>query len=793
MNPILRALRASWIPLLAILVLGSIPFLEFLFTNKMLYGSDQIGGFGNFVQYQKSLRAFSIPGWHPWYLSGMPTLDAIAGDLPYPIFWVVAFLFPVHKILGLMMWSHVILAGFGAYLLLRRCFDLERWSATALATAYMLNMNILSIINGGHTAKVYIQAWLPFGFYFLIRTLGPKARFWHPLGLSVTVALMVSTSHLQMTYYALIAYGVYLLWRLWEIIRGSEALASRVGLVVRKSAAFGMAILLGVGLALPVLYPPLKYVKSFSIRNTSEKTSFEHATSWSLHPEEIGSLAFPEFSGMNETYWGRNSFKLNSEYAGIAITILGLAAAFCLRTRQTWFWGTIALLSLLNGLGAHTPFYKLIFDLNVPGIRNFRAASMVMFLWAASLLALTAIWVRTLDLAETWTATRRDHWTKRLWIAAGAVGAVFLVAALAPEFVHDSWMSLFADPQWAAQNQQNWPADISAFRIGALRAAFLGGGVLVLSALRVAGTLPGPGFSMGILLVTLLDLLPLAPNFVKTFRHDDYYSPEPLLQSLQLDSSTFRVADMPGSLTSGSLMLYNLETAGGFADNEMAHMQEFRGRDWQRTLAGLVQSQDGTIQGSRILDLLNVKYLLYKTSEAAPLGAALNRSILPRARLVDHVVAMPLAGQLNGVLDSSFAYRTSILLDPSEIAKAPIAAGLVGRPADSTPVGDVRWERFGSDRWVYQVTAARASVLVLAEPWYPFWVVKIDGKESPLLRADYALRAIAVPAGNHRVEMEFHSQWGETARRGMFASAGALALWLGLWAVWSRRKNSTAV
>lgn len=782
-----RKLAGVLAPLLVLLVLGSIPFLGFLFSGKMLYGSDQIGGFGNYVQHQQALRHFTIPGWHPWYLSGMPTLDAIAGDLPYPLFWVAALLLPAHKILGFMMWGHVILAGFGAFLLLRRAFDLDRWAATALSAAWMLNMNIISIIQGGHTAKVYIQAWLPFGLYFLIRLLGPKARFWHPLGLAVSVALMISTSHLQMTYYALIAYGIYLLWRLWEILRGEGALPARLGLAARKAATFWGAILLGVGLALPVLQPPMKYVKEFSVRNTEEKTSFEHATSWSLHPEEIGSLAFPEFAGLNENYWGRNPFKLNSEYAGLTLTVLGLAAVFAIRTRWAWFWGTIALLSLLNALGAHTPFYRLIYDLNVPGIRNFRAASMVMFLWAASLLALSAMWLKTLELSEKWKEADRQRWIKRLWIAAGAVGGIFLLAGMAPGFVHDLWPSNAGLPDWRAY--ENWPAAIDGFRLGAFRTAILGGGLLALSALRMGGNLPSAGFSAGLLLVTAVDLLPLAPKFVKTFHHDDYYAPEPMLQALQQDTGTFRVADLPGSLQSGALMLYNLQTMGGFADNEMAHMQQFRGKDWQRTMKGLSQNPDGTVGGSRVMDLLNVKYLLYRQGETSPLGVAVNRTVLPRARLVASVRTLPLEAQLEGIFDTSFDHRSQVLLDPSEPLD-PAAKALVGAVPDSLPVGTVAWKNPDTDHWTYSVNAARPALLVLAEPWYPHWKAKVDGKDAPLLRVDYALRAVAVPAGAHEVVLEFRSDWGARAGQAMYASFGALLLWLGLWAAWSRFRKA---
>lgn len=793
LTSIADSLKKNWIPLLVLVVLGSIPFLGFLFSGKMLYGSDQIGGFGNYVQYTKTLHEGHIPGWNPWYLAGMPTFDAVYGDALYPPFVVLTFLVPIHKVLGYLMWTHVIVGGFGAYLLLRKSFNTDRWVSTALATAYMLNMNFLSIIHGGHTAKVCIQGLLPFAVHFLIQMLGPKSRWWHPLGLALTTGLMISTSHLQMVYYAMIAYFIYLLWRLWESRREGVLAA------LKRTLSFAVALGLGIGLAMPIFYPPMKFVKEFSIRGTAEKTSFEHATSWSLHPEEIGSLAFPEFAGTNETYWGRNPFKLNSEYAGIAITIMGIAAIFALRKRWTWYWGAIAGLSLLNGLGAHTPFYQLIYGfdvgghhIGVPGIRNFRAASMVMFLFSASMVALSALWLKHLSEADTWQEARRKLWAKRLWIAAGVCGGVFALIGLAPDAVHDMWVSIFSDPSWPSQNLQNWPADSSAFQLGAFRTAVLSAGTLALSALLVAGNIRLPAMAAGILLITAIDLLPQAPKFITTFDKDDTYAAEPLITALQGDTSTWRVFEFPQSVTNGLLEVYGLESANGFADNEPAHMQAFRSRDLSRVLKGLRQNPDGTVQGSRVLDLLNVKYLLFRQKENMPLGAAPNRSFLPRARVVHSLQGVPLAAQLDGVLDSSFDYRRALLVEPSEAAKDPIAKSLLGRPVDTAATSSVTWSRKGWDDWTYRVKTSAPGVLALSESWYPHWLVEVDGKSAPLLRVDYALRGIAVPAGEHVVTMRFSSPWFELGKKLSLLSLLGLVAWAGTAALVETRRRKIA-
>ena len=46
-------------------------------------------------------------------------------------------------------------------------------------------------------------------------------------------------------------------------------------------------------------------------------------------------------------------------------------------------------------------------------------------------------------------------------------------------------------------------------------------------------------------------------------------------------------------------------------------------------------------------------------------------------------------------------------------------------------------------------------ILVLSDQWYPGWRVTVDGVAAPLLRTDYALRGVFVPAGTHQVTFRF--------------------------------------
>ncbi|NIP60974.1 MAG: hypothetical protein GWM92_21130, partial [Gemmatimonadetes bacterium] len=128
-----------------------------------------------------------------------------------------------------------------------------------------------------------------------------------------------------------------------------------------------------------------------------------------LHPEEIVSLVVPEFVGSDvaeegwagNTYWGRNPFKLNHEYAGLVVLVLA-ALSFLGAPRRglRWFLAGLGAVALLHALGAHTPVWRLLYEV-VPGVRLFRAPSMAAFLFGFAAVTLMAFGVdRGLEAAR---------------------------------------------------------------------------------------------------------------------------------------------------------------------------------------------------------------------------------------------------------------------------------------------------------------------------------------------------------------------------------------------------------
>ena len=118
------------------------------------------------------------------------------------------------------------------------------------------------------------------------------------------------------------------------------------------------------------------------------------------------------------------------------------------------------------------------------------------------------------------------------------------------------------------------------------------------------------------------------------------------------------------------------------------------------------------------------------------------------------------------------------------ILERPLAASI--GPADPDASATVRTlERDFVD---VEARSSTPSLLVLADVFYPGWEATVDGRPAEILRADYVLRAVRVPAGTHLVRFEFRPA---SLRRGAAISGSSFLLLAagGVWSVARRRRS----
>ncbi|MBM4183849.1 MAG: YfhO family protein [Gemmatimonadetes bacterium] len=797
-----------WVPAAVFIGLTVLLFRDFVFSDRMLFGGDTLGlGYVARAFYAQTLTLLGMfPRWNPEILGGTPFLEALSGgDSLYPPSLLLLLLMEPYRALGWKLVLHVAAAGFfmfgwvGAH-------GASRPAALLGGTAYLAAPYLVSLVYPGHDGKLFVTALTPLLFWAVERHF-QRSSVRTFAAVALVIALVVLTTHFQMAYFLFGATGLYAIVRtleLWRTTGGDDAAAGPAPARGRTAGLrFGLflaAAVAGAGVAAVQLLPAVEYVTEYSrrvqtTREAAQESGVAWSSSWSLHPEEVVGLVIPEFAGNNSggadwsqgTYWGRNVTRDNHSGAGIVTLVLALVGLLGARRRiQRWFFAGLGVLALLFALGAHTPVWRIFYEV-VPGIRLFRAPDQVMFLFAFAAATLAALGLdRMLGMRSDDASAKKV--TSTLWITAGAFGGLALLAASGG--LTSIWTTGFytdIDPARLERLARLEPfiargAWISfglALAVGALA-------WMHRRALMPVGAIIG-------LLVSLvaIDEFRISSGFIRTLDFQQWSAPDANIRAI-LDRE--RAATEPYRLLSFAQngqdvhpALHGIELAGGHHPNDLSRYRELIGM----VGSGLPQN----LLDDDIRRLLNVKYILWPDAQfgqsisgmpvvsrtalqnGTPYETVLADAGLPRARLVGGATVKSDAEAVPYMLSDAFdPEREVVLAEPSPIA-------LDGGP----PSGTVSWTSRSPNELTLSVTTERAALLVVADNWFPAWRATVDGEEAPVLRAYHTLRAVPVPAGTHEVVMRYRS---DSVTRSLWISAAFLVALVGAvgFATWRERR-----
>ena len=299
------------------------------------------------AEYLRHVGGF--PQWNPYIFGGMPFIGAIGGDVFYPTF-LLRLVLPVDVGITLGFMLHIVLAGLFTFLFLRT-LKLEWGAAFVGGAAYMFTGQVISLVSPGHDGKMFVSALLPLALLFLYQAV-VRSDWRRYLYFGATVGLSLISPHFQMTYYLLMAAGFF-----WAFL----VFASDERPAVpwwRSALLFALALVLAFGVAAIQLVPFQEYL-AFAARGAAKEAAdrWAYATSWAMPPEELLNTVWPAFSGMLGQYWGRNFFKLHSEYLGVVVLVLATFAPYLRdKRRLAWFFVFLGAYGILFALGGHTPF-----------------------------------------------------------------------------------------------------------------------------------------------------------------------------------------------------------------------------------------------------------------------------------------------------------------------------------------------------------------------------------------------------------------------------------------------------
>lgn len=738
-----------WVAPLVFALITFILFRKFIFGAKIL-GTDTLG-LSYFARhfYTTFIQTFHrFPLWDPLLYGGLPFVDGMHGDIFYPPSLALSLL-GAERMWGYKLALHIFLAGIFMYLWLRE-IGVSRGSALLGGIVFMMGADLVSLVLPGGDGKLFVSALAPLAFMFTERA-ARRRRVQDYATFSLVLALVMFTSHMQAAYFLVWGVTAYFIFRIVQ-----EKAYPHI-------AAFALAGVLGVGAAAIQFIPPLGYLREWSHRASQTekaqiKDAYQYSTSYSLHPEEIMSLVVPEFVGdaaraaaaAPVQYWGRNGFKLNSEYAGLLGLVL-LPLLFLRKRRGLyWFMPALGAVALLYSLGADTPLFHLFYL--IPGVKLFRAPSIIIFLYGMSVATIAAL---ALDrIAEDRNAGRRA-----IWVVPGVLLLLALMAASGA--LTNLWQNVIypgMSPAQASALQAGLPAIKTGF--------FLAFAVSVAAALSIEGVRWGiwgmRTAMVALCVIAFLEEYRAGAPFIRTtvlmnegndpafFEADEAIS---FLKQRQAAGEVFRAYDIseiaqmqnPGYQYQNTLAQHGIEQLGGHHGNEMGRYRE---------ILGGPSPTNVTNDNFNLFDVTNTQYVIAPGLIDLPgFTEAFRGTRNVVYRKTDVLPRAYLAGRVEVVADDKAAARL-IAKDfdhhKNVIVPAPLTAQI-----QPDPEGTVQWVKREPDRQLLKVKTDKPALLVVLDNFYPQWQAKVDGKVTPIIRANYAFRAVPISAGAHEVAFDY--------------------------------------
>jgi len=761
-----------------------------LFTGGNFNASDNIASasFETFLNEAKEQGEF--PQWLPYIFSGLPSYAALlttgerSWDFLATLYFGAARIFAgIFNNDAARIAFHYMVYAIGMYLLMRSKGK-ERFIAFAVGFGAVFSTFIITWIMIGHNTKPIALAMFPFILLFLERLRSGWSLF-HASALIIAVHVLVESTHVQMAYYGVITFALYLIATAISSLVKKESLLgvarSTFALILAGGLAFGMS----ADRYLSVLeYKPYSTRGSAPIEqmagNKQDNTGgfdYDYATNWSFSPEETLTFLVPNYFGFGkleykpkgatqgqivQPYWGQMPFTDAANYMGIGVLALALLGIFAFRKEIfIHYLIVLSLLSLFISFGKNFPLFFDLFYYNLPGFNNFRAPMMALCVMQ---FAIPILFGYGLSALNDW---RNQGWSQSkhpMLVMLGGM-ALLLVSGF---MISES--GYIADVQAA----NKVPEQLFEFLYEQMKAdwmitSFIGIAVIILSILYIRGALSKGLFYTAIAAYLFLDLWRVAYRPMEVEKGDiiksEFSEPE-FVSFIKKDKSLYRVADLVYmSMGKTNIPAYfKLQNVHGYHSAKM--------RVYQDLLDVAGGGGGNYITNLFLMNLLNVKYIsapqqmiqgvkpvfegaMQTDQGAMPTLVYENASVLPRAFFVDSVKKETPLSILHHLRDGDFN-PTSVAFIEKELPTSIQPAGL---NAKASITG------FENHKITIKTDNPGMNFLHVSEVFLPVgWSCTIDGKQTEIFKTNYALRGVIVPPGKHSVEFTYHSDIFDTGK-----------------------------
>lgn len=757
-------------------------------------------GMGNsqMEAYEKTAQPGEFSAWSDAMFGGMPYVSSYGNPAPrYPGYLLLET--PL-KALGYPD-AGMMFTGFICFYILMCVLGVNIWLAIAGSIAFAMASYNVIIIAAGHITKAYVIAYMPLtlaGMALLFK----RKYLWGAVVFLLGVAYSIANVHLQITYYlmllCLFIYFGYLLEKLKEkaykeLAKVTAILADCVILAVLPNAQ-GMYGQWDLG--------------EHSIRGATELTTTtpagekissgldkEYAFAWSYGRGELLTLLVPNAYGgasisplgsdselyhamrmkgiqvgkevQAPTYWGDKTFTSGPVYFGALVCFLFILGMFVIRNPMKWwlFAGSVFLIFL--ALGRNFDSFNDIMFHHLPLYNKFRTVEMALVI-PGLVFPLIAFW----GLKEILDGKVDNTLLKRGLITSLAItGGLSLLLWLMPSLLLDfrsSYDTQYQLPDWYYNALlMDRVSLVSADALRSLTFILLGAILLFWFYIAKDRRKIANWVGIGVTVLMLADLWSVdkrylnEQNFVREKPAEVYKESIADQEIFQDKDLSYRVLTLNNPFQETTVSYYH-HSIGGYHAAKLRRYQELIDHRLQKELISIIKAfqQAKTTQdlmeplsACPSLNMLNTRYIIYNP-EQPPLR---NPFAFGNAWFVDKIDIVENADAEIARLDE---------INPLTTAVTDIR--FKDEVKDFTPQLDstatITLDSYRPNRLTYTTRTQTEQLAVFSEIYYqPGWNATIDGQPVSHFRADWILRAMRIPAGEHQVVFEFRPQGYITA------------------------------
>ncbi|WP_281635913.1 YfhO family protein [Flavobacterium marginilacus] len=747
--------------------------------GKQIFQSD-IAQYTGMAKEQNDFRAAhnEEPYWTNSAFGGMPTyqlgakyphdyvgaIDDVLRFLPRPADYLFLYFLSFY-ILMLVLKADPLKAFFGA-------------------VAFGFSTYLIIILGVGHNAKAHAIAYMPMVVAGFIMAFQRK-YIWGGLLTMFAVALEVNANHFQMTFYLLILLLILSGYFIYEGIKSKEYKP----LLLSIGTLIGAGIF-AIGSNAGNLLATAEYA-SFSTRGKSDLSfnpdgtkkvtdmamTYDYITEYSYGIAESFNLIAPRlFGGSNNeslsedskivdflqqqqvgqgqyitqeqaveyakggmpTYWGDQPIVSAPAYIGAVVFFLGILALFTDERKIKYVFLGGAVLTLILSWGKNFPLLTNFCIDHIPMYNKFRAVSSIQVILELCFPILAIMGLQSFFKLE------KEKQLKPL-LQSGAVGLGLIIFL----FLCKSMFS-FAGAGDSGLMQNYGPNFVDALKedrrtlysADLLRSGFFilisAGALWLFVKNRIAQNTAI--ILVGLFMVT--DLFFVDKNYVsnKDFVNardvEVPFQETPADAKILEDPTNYRVFDVQG-LMQGRTSYFH-KAIGGYSAVKPQRMQQLF--DYQIAKNNM-----------EILNMLNVKYVI-QTDKEGKEQPIINTDANGNAWFVSKIQFVKNADGEMKALDK-FNSKETAVINENEFS------AIKGKAFAKDSSAVITLDSYQPNDLKYTSVNSKEGLAVFSEMYYEKgWTALIDGKETFIMRADYTLRAIVVPAGKHSIEFKFDPQ-----------------------------------